>query len=104
MVIARTSSFQFRDKALSVQEIGQVLGAAFIVEGSVRRLGERLRITAQLVEAATGRHLWAERYDRDLADLYARLAARPDSSGVYHANDEGDERVDRKSTRLNSSH
>ena len=71
VVIARTSSFQFRDKALSVQEIGRVLGAAFIVEGSVRRLGERLRITAQLVEAATGRHLWAERYDRDLADLFA---------------------------------
>ena len=49
-VIARTSSFQFRDKALSVQEIGRALGAAFIVEGSVRRLGERLRITAQLIE------------------------------------------------------
>jgi adenylate cyclase len=70
-VIARTSSFQFRDKALSVQEIGRVLGAAFIVEGSIRRSGERVRITAQLVEASTGRHLWAERYDRDLTDLFA---------------------------------
>jgi TolB-like protein/class 3 adenylate cyclase len=71
VVIARTSSFQFRDKALPVQEIGRTLGVAFLVEGSVRRLGERLRITAQLVEAATGRHLWADRYDRDLIDLFA---------------------------------
>ena len=70
-VIARTSSFQFRDKAMPVQEIGRTLGAAFIVEGSVRRLGDRLRITAQLIETATGRHLWADRYDRDVAELFA---------------------------------
>ena len=54
-----------------VQEIGRTLGAAFIVEGSVRRLGDRLRITAQLIETATGRHLWADRYDRDVAELFA---------------------------------
>ncbi|MFO1069047.1 MAG: adenylate/guanylate cyclase domain-containing protein [Geminicoccaceae bacterium] len=69
-VIARTSSFQYRDRAMPVQEIGKALKAAFIVEGSVRRGGSRMRITGQLIEAATGRHLWAERYDRDASDLF----------------------------------
>ena len=70
-VIARTSSFQFRNKEMPVQAIGSALKADFIVEGSVRRLGERLRITGQLIEASTGRHLWAERYDREAAELFA---------------------------------
>jgi TolB-like protein len=65
-VIARNSSFQYR-AAADVKE----LGVQFVVEGSVRRLGGRIRIAAQLVEAATGNHLWAERYDRDMADLFA---------------------------------
>jgi TolB-like protein len=70
-VIARNSSFQFKGKAVDVKEVGRKLGARFIVEGSVRKLGNRVRITTQLIEAATGNHLWAERYDRDLAELFA---------------------------------
>jgi len=70
-VIARNSSFQYRGKEIDVTRIGRELGVQYVVEGSVRRSGERIRITAQLVEAATGKHLWAERYDRDLRDTFA---------------------------------
>ena len=69
-VAARTSSFRFRDTTLPIHEIGRVLGARFIVEGSVRRRGDRLRITAQLIETETGWHLWAERFDRDVEKLF----------------------------------
>ena len=71
LVIARNSSFAFRGKAMDVREIGRALGAGYVVEGSVRRAGERVRITAQLIDAATGAHLWAERYDRPLEDVFA---------------------------------
>ena len=71
MVIARNSSFAFRGKSMDVREIGRALGAGYVVEGSVRRAGNRVRITAQLVDAATGAHLWAERYDRALEDVFA---------------------------------
>jgi adenylate cyclase len=72
-VIARVSSVALRTKAFKVQDIGRELDIAYIVEGSVRRAAERLRITAQLVDAETGRHLWAERYDRELElrDVFA---------------------------------
>ena len=70
-VIARNSSFQYRDKATDVRRIGRELGAQYVVEGSVRKAGERLRVTAQLIEAASGNHLWAERYDRELRDIFA---------------------------------
>ena len=70
-VIARNSSFQYRDKATDVRRIGRELGAQYVVEGSVRKAGDRLRVTAQLIEAASGNHLWAERYDRDLKDVFA---------------------------------
>ncbi|MFO0990930.1 MAG: tetratricopeptide repeat protein [Hyphomicrobiales bacterium] len=69
-VIARNSSFQYRDKALDMRQIGKELGAQYIVEGSIRKLGTRLRITAQLIEARTGNHLWSERYDRNVDDLF----------------------------------
>lgn len=69
-VIARNSSFAFRGKALDVRSIGQRLGARYLVEGSVRRAGQRLRLAAQLIEAATGNHLWAERYDGSLEDVF----------------------------------
>jgi adenylate cyclase len=69
-VIARNSSFLFRDKAADAKQVGRALGAAYIVEGSIRRMGLRLRITAQLIEAATGNHLWAERYDRDIQEIF----------------------------------
>src|SRR5262245_44981684 len=70
-VIARNSSFQFRGKASDIRRIGRDLGARFVVEGSVRRASQRVRITVQLVDAATGNHVWAERYDRELSDIFA---------------------------------
>ena len=70
-VIARNSSFAFRGKSTSLAEIGRQLGVAYLLEGSIRRSGDRIRITAQLVEAATGIHIWADRYDRSLDDVFA---------------------------------
>jgi adenylate cyclase len=70
-VIARNSSFQYRGKATDVKRIGKELGVQYVAEGSVRKLGDRVRVTAQLVDTATGNHLWAEHYDRDLRDLFA---------------------------------
>ena len=70
-VIARNSSFAFRGKSIDLAEIGRRLGVSYLLEGSVRRAGARVRITAQLIEAATGAHLWAERYDRSLDDIFA---------------------------------
>ncbi|PZV35854.1 adenylate class-3/4/guanylyl cyclase [Mesorhizobium kowhaii] len=70
-VIARNSSFAFRGKSIEMAEIGRRLGVSYLLEGSVRRAGARVRITAQLIEAATGAHLWAERYDRSLDDIFA---------------------------------
>jgi TolB-like protein/Flp pilus assembly protein TadD len=69
-VIARNSCFVFKGRAVDIAEIGKKLGVRYVVEGSVRKAGKRLRITAQLIEAATGSHVWAERYDRDLEDLF----------------------------------
>ena len=69
-VIARNSSFSYKGKSTKVQEIGKDLGVTYIVEGSVRKSGKRLRITVQLIEAATGKHIWAERYDRELEDMF----------------------------------
>ncbi|MGD9507143.1 MAG: adenylate/guanylate cyclase domain-containing protein [Geminicoccaceae bacterium] len=70
-VIARNSSFTYRGRNVPVRQVGRELGVRYVLEGSVRRSGNRLRVTAQLVEATTGHHLWAERFDRDLADLFA---------------------------------
>ncbi|UCH66453.1 MAG: protein kinase [Ignavibacterium sp.] len=70
-IVARTSSFAFKDKNLDIREIGAKLGAQSIVEGSVRKAGNRLRITAQLVNVVDGYHLWSERYDRELEDVFA---------------------------------
>jgi TolB-like protein len=70
-VIARNSSFAYRGRSVDVKRIGRELGVAYLIEGSVRRAGSRVRITAQLVDARTGHHAWAERYDRDLVDVFA---------------------------------
>ena len=70
-VIARNSSFMYKGKAVHLNQIGEDLGVAYVVEGSVRKYGERVRITAQLNNVATGSHIWAERYDRSLADVFA---------------------------------
>ena len=70
-VIARNSSFAFRGQSVDVRHVGRSLGAGYLVEGSVRRAGNHVRITAQLVDAANGGHLWAERYDRAMEDVFA---------------------------------
>jgi adenylate cyclase len=70
-VISRSSTFTYKGKAMNVRDVGRELGVRFVVEGSVRKAGPRVRITAQLVEAPSGHHLWAERYDRELSDLFA---------------------------------
>lgn len=77
-VAARTSSFRLRDVALDVRSIGDTLGVATVLEGSVRRDGDRLRVTAQLIDAATGYHLWTDEYDRqreDIIDVQMEIAA-----------------------------
>jgi TolB-like protein/extradiol dioxygenase family protein len=71
LVTARTSSFHFKDKNIPVPEIAATLGVAHVVEGSVRRSGERVRITAQLIRAEDGFHLWSQSYDRTLEDVFA---------------------------------
>jgi TolB-like protein/Tfp pilus assembly protein PilF len=70
-VAARTSAFQFKDKDIDVRRIGGELGVESVLEGSVRKAGERLRVTAQLVNVSDGYHLWSEKYDRDLEDIFA---------------------------------
>jgi len=70
-VIARTSAFAFRGKEQDIRKIAETLGVGNVLEGSVRRAGNRLRVTAQLINAADGTHLWSERYDRDMTDVFA---------------------------------
>jgi adenylate cyclase len=70
-VIARNSCFTYKGRVVNVKEVGRELGVRYVLEGSLRKAGNRIRITAQLVEAETGKHVWAERYDRDLADIFA---------------------------------
>jgi adenylate cyclase len=70
-VIARNSSFIYKGKAVDVKQVGRELGVRYVLEGSVRKGGGRIRITAQLIDAPTGSHLWADRYDRDLTDIFA---------------------------------
>jgi len=71
LVIARNSTFTYKGKAVKVKQVAEELGVQYVLEGSVRKAGERVRITAQLIDALTGHHLWAERYDRDLKDIFA---------------------------------
>jgi adenylate cyclase len=71
LVIASNSSFQYKGKAADIRQVGRELGARYVLEGSVRRSGDRVRITAQLIDAATGAHRWGERYDRELRDVFA---------------------------------
>ncbi|GAH36078.1 unnamed protein product, partial [marine sediment metagenome] len=69
-VIARNSSFTYKGKPVDVKQVSRELGVRYVVEGSVRKTGDRLRITAQLIDATTGGHLWAETYDRHLRDIF----------------------------------
>jgi adenylate cyclase len=70
-VIARNSSFSYKGKSVDVREVGRDLGVRYVLEGSVRKAGNRVRITAQLIDATSGHHVWAERYDRSLEDIFA---------------------------------
>jgi len=70
-VIARNSTFTYKGLAVDIKTVGRELGVRYVLEGSVRKAGNRVRVTGQLIEAATGGHLWAERYDRDLTDIFA---------------------------------
>ncbi len=70
-VIARNSSFQYKGKAVDVRQVGRELGVRYVLEGSIRRVADRVRISAELIDAVTGTHRWAERYDRQLEDIFA---------------------------------
>ena len=69
-VIARNSSFTYKGRAVDVKQVGRELGVRYVLEGSVRKAGGRVRITGQLIDAATGAHLWADRFDGELADVF----------------------------------
>jgi adenylate cyclase len=71
LVISRNSTFVYKGKAVNVQEVAKAFGVQYVVEGSVRKAGNRVRITVQLIDARTDRHIWADRYDRELADIFA---------------------------------
>ena len=70
-VIARNSAFSYKGRSFKITDVSKELGARYVVEGSVRRMGNRVRVTVQLIEGITGHHIWAERYDRDMDDLFA---------------------------------
>jgi TolB-like protein/class 3 adenylate cyclase len=69
-VIARNSTFAYKGKAIDIKQVGRELGVRYVLEGSVRKAGSRIRVTAQLIETETSNHIWAERYDRELADIF----------------------------------
>jgi adenylate cyclase len=71
LVISRNSSFKYKGKPLEVQKVAKELGVQYVIEGSVRKAANRVRVTVQLIDAETDRHIWAERYDRELADIFA---------------------------------
>jgi adenylate cyclase len=70
-VISRNSAFTYKGEPVKVEDVGRELGVRYVLEGSVRTVGDRVRITAQLIDATTGGHLWSERYDRDLSEIFA---------------------------------
>ena len=69
-VIARQSTFTYKGKAVDIKQVGRELGVRYVLEGSVRKSGNRVRITGQLIDAATGAHLWADRFDSQLEDIF----------------------------------
>ena len=70
-VIARNSSFTFKGKAVDIKEVGRRLGVRYVLEGAVRKASGKVRITCRLIEAATGTHIWADRFERDMTDIFA---------------------------------
>ncbi len=105
IVIARESSFVYRGRDVDLREIGRDLGAQYVVRGSLRRSGPRVRLNVQLLEAATGKHLWAERFDREMEDVFAlqdeitetvvsTLAGRVEAARIARARSVPPERLD----------
>ena len=82
-MIARNSSFTYRGRSVDVRQVGHELGVRYVLEGSVRRSGGRIRIITQLIDADTGNHIWAERYDRNHADVFT--AQDEITNAVAHA-------------------
>ncbi len=70
-VIARNSAFMYTGKQVNVEDVGRELGVRYVLEGSVQKVGDRVRVTAQLIDATTGGHVWSQRYDRGLSDIFA---------------------------------
>ena len=70
-IVARNTAFAFKGQSVDVKEVAKTLGVTYVLEGSVRKAGNRVRITAQLIDGAAGDHVWADRYDRDLDDIFA---------------------------------
>ena len=70
-VIARETSFTFKGKSVKIERIGRDLGVRYVLEGSIQKFGDQIRITVQLIDAKNGHHLWAEKYDRELKDIFA---------------------------------
>ena len=96
LVIARNSSLQYKGKSIDVRQVGRELGVRYVLESSIRRAGDRVRISAQLVDAVAGAHHWAERYDRKLQDLFAvqdEVARAIGSVLAVHVNKAETERV-----------
>ena len=75
-VIARNSTFTYKGKPVKVQQVSEELGVRYVLEGSVRKSGDEIRVTAQLIDALAGHHLWAERYDRNMRKRYALILSR----------------------------
>ena len=107
-VIARNSSFAYKGKSPDVRQVGRELGVGYVLEGSVRKAGNRVRITGQLIDGLSGNHVWAQRYDRDLEDIFAVQdeitatlvgAIEPPSSAGPSANEQPGE-PSRRSARL----
>jgi TolB-like protein len=70
-VIARHSTFTYKNKPVKVQQVAEELGVRYVIEGSVKKAGDKIRITAQLIDTLKGHHLWADQYDRNLDDIFA---------------------------------
>ena len=70
-VIARNSTFRYKGKTIDIKQVGRELGVRYVLEGSVRKAGGRVRITGQLIDAISGAHVWAERFDREITDIFA---------------------------------
>jgi TolB-like protein len=87
-VIARNTAFSYKGKAIDVKHIGRELNVRYVLEGSVQRASNRLRVNVQLIDAESGNHLWAERFDKPVADLFDmqddRVEARPPTRGQAH--------------------